>query len=227
MSLYKNRKCLLLPDYFLSRLKRTPLDFSIPVFASGWPFSFIQFATNYFLRFWCRCRHFVTGLVLLLTLLGGLNPAAIAQPASLGSTPHPGQPVLLQNEPLFYIQVRVGSFSPTARAREISNRIEKTALILPEPPPFRQNKSLDDFYVSYELNAFTETPAQIPKIYSDLHQNIQDCCNAAGIEILSPHYRAMRDGNVLAVPEVYWPKGYAPPGFRIVPLAPPEQDAST
>ncbi|MBE9139795.1 mechanosensitive ion channel family protein [Nodosilinea sp. LEGE 07088] len=103
---------------------------------------------------------------------------------------------------------------------------QKTALILPEPPPFVLQTSLDDFYVSYELNAYTETPAQIPKIYSDLHQNIQDCCNAAGIEILSPHYQAMRDGNVLAVPEVYWPKGYAPPGFRIVPLASPEQDTA-
>ncbi len=99
-----------------------------------------------------------------------------------------------------------------------------TELILVDPPPFVLQTSLDDFYVSYELNAYTETPEQIPRIYSDLHQNIQDICNESGFEILSPHYRAVRDGNTLAVPAGYWPKGYVPPGFRLVPIDPPEPE---
>ena len=64
-----------------------------------------------------------------------------------------------------------------------------TEHILEKPEPFVLQTSLDDFYVSYELNACTETPKLMPRIYSHLHQNIQDKCNEAGIEILSPHYR--------------------------------------
>lgn len=90
--------------------------------------------------------------------------------------------------------------------------------ILPNPAPFVLQTSLDDFYVSYELNAYTNQPAIMAKIYSELHQNIQDRCNEVGIEILSPHYRAVRDGNQNTIPEDYLPKDYTAPGFRISPL---------
>lgn len=90
-----------------------------------------------------------------------------------------------------------------------------TEHILEKPKPFVLQTSLDDFYVSYELNAYTEKPKLMPKIYSHLHQNIQDKCNEAGIEILSPHYRAARDGNQLAVPQEYWPEGYQVSSFRV------------
>ena len=53
------------------------------------------------------------------------------------------------------------------------------------------------------------------KIYSELHQNIQDKFNEAGVEIMSPHYSAVRDGNTTAIPEEYLPKGYSPRPFRI------------
>ena len=61
--------------------------------------------------------------------------------------------------------------------------------------PFVLQTSLDDWYVSYQLNAFTDAPHIMPKIYSELHANIQDRFNEAGVEIMSPHYRAIRDGN--------------------------------
>ncbi len=92
---------------------------------------------------------------------------------------------------------------------------QATENILIKPAPFVLQTSLDDFYVSYELNAYTEKPKLMPKIYSLLHQNIQDRCNEAGIEILSPHYRAARDGNQLAVPAEYWPEDYQVPSFRV------------
>ena len=65
-----------------------------------------------------------------------------------------------------------------------------TPHILSEPAPFILQTSLDDFYVSYELNAYTDRPLMMTGIYSQLHQNIQDKCNEADIEILSPHYSA-------------------------------------
>lgn len=93
-----------------------------------------------------------------------------------------------------------------------------TQHILQNPSPFILQTSLDDFYVSYELNAYTHQPATMAKIYSELHQNIQDKCNEAGIEVLSPHYRAVRDGNQNTIPENYLPSDYIAPGFRITTL---------
>lgn len=77
--------------------------------------------------------------------------------------------------------------------------------------PFVLITSLDDFYLSYELNAYLDPevsllePEKIPKIYSELHQNIKKYFENKDIEILSPHYEVQRerDGNILAVPEVH------------------------
>jgi small-conductance mechanosensitive channel len=73
--------------------------------------------------------------------------------------------------------------------------------ILSEPNPFVLQKSLDDFYVSYELKAYTNFPERLPRIYADLHQNIQDFCADAGIEIMSPHYTSLRDGTPSTIPQ--------------------------
>ena len=87
--------------------------------------------------------------------------------------------------------------------------------ILKDPKPFVLQTSLDDFYVSYTLKAFTKKPIHMGRIYSQLHQNIQDKCNESAIEILSPHYSAMRDGNQITIPSDYLPDDYQPPTFQI------------
>lgn len=92
---------------------------------------------------------------------------------------------------------------------------KSTTHLLWDPEPFVLQTSLDDFYVSYELNAFTHNPGIMARIYSELHQNIQDKCNEAGIEILSPHYSAVRDGSQITIPEDYLPQNYTAPGWRI------------
>jgi small-conductance mechanosensitive channel len=61
--------------------------------------------------------------------------------------------------------------------------------------------ALNDFFVSYQINAFTRTVDLMPFTYSALHQNIQDAFNAAGVEIMSPHYTSLRDGNATTIPE--------------------------
>ena len=94
---------------------------------------------------------------------------------------------------------------------------KSTTHLLSEPEPFVLQTSLDDFYVSYELNAFTHNPTIMARIYSELHQNLQDKCNEAGIEILSPHYSAVRDGSQITIPEDYLPKNYTTPGWGIFP----------
>jgi len=72
--------------------------------------------------------------------------------------------------------------------------------ILSNPKPFVLQKSLDDFYVAYELNGYTREVHHMSFIYSDLHANIQDVFAENGIEIMSPHYRALRDGDATTIP---------------------------
>ncbi len=91
----------------------------------------------------------------------------------------------------------------------------KTELILQNPKPFVLQTSLDDFYVSYQINAYSDEPNKQATIYSNLHQNIQDTCNERGIEILSPHYRAQRDGNMVTIPVNYLPDDYKSPQFGV------------
>ena len=91
----------------------------------------------------------------------------------------------------------------------------RTESVLPEPKPFVLQTSLDDFYVSYQINAYTREAGKQATIYSILHQNIQDVCNERGIEIMSPHYTAARDGNTTTIPSDYLPKDYKAPGFNI------------
>ncbi|MDP2686793.1 MAG: mechanosensitive ion channel [Aequorivita sp.] len=91
----------------------------------------------------------------------------------------------------------------------------RTELVLKEPQPFVLQTSLEDFYVAYQINAYVREANKQAKIYSDLHQNIQDVCNERGIEILSPHYRAARDGNATTIPSDYLPKDYEAPSFNV------------
>jgi len=91
----------------------------------------------------------------------------------------------------------------------------KTDLVLQEPKPFVLQTSLDDFYVSYEINAYIKESNKQAVIYSMLHQNIQDVCNERGIEIMSPHYRSARDGNASTIPARYLGKDYKAPSFNV------------
>jgi small-conductance mechanosensitive channel len=69
-----------------------------------------------------------------------------------------------------------------------------------EPKPFVLQTSLDDFYVAYEINAYTEIPNKMAALYSELHKNIQEEFKTAGIEIMSPHFSAIRDGSQVNIP---------------------------
>lgn len=91
----------------------------------------------------------------------------------------------------------------------------RTELVLKDPQPFVLQTSLEDFYVAYQINAYIREANKQATIYSNLHQNIQDVCNENGIEILSPHYRAARDGNQSTIPADYLPKDYEAPSFNV------------
>jgi len=112
--------------------------------------------------------------------------------------------------------VTIGYDVPWRKVHEmLLEAAKRTEMLLAEPKPFVLQTSLDDFYVSYELNAFTRESALQTKIYSDLHQNIQDSFNESGVEIMSPHYRAARDGNMTTIPTDYLPSDYVAPAFGV------------
>ena len=73
--------------------------------------------------------------------------------------------------------------------------------VIDDPRPFVLETSLSDWYPVYQINAYIREADKLAQIYSDLHQTIQDRFNEAGIEIMSPHYMAMRDGNESTIPK--------------------------
>lgn len=73
--------------------------------------------------------------------------------------------------------------------------------VLDDPRPFVLETSLSDWYPVYQVNAYIKEADKMAQIYSDLYQNIQDRFNEAGVEIMSPHYMAVRDGNETTIPK--------------------------
>ena len=92
--------------------------------------------------------------------------------------------------------------------------------VMADPAPFVWQTALNDFYVTYEINAYTEDPAAMPEMYAALHARIQDAFYAAGVEIMSPHYASLRDGNTVAIPESSRPPGYRAPAHRVERVGP-------
>jgi small-conductance mechanosensitive channel len=92
---------------------------------------------------------------------------------------------------------------------------EATEGVLSSQKPFVLQTALNDFNVSYQINAYTANSTQMAVIYSGLYQNIQDKFNEAGVEIMSPNYLALRDGNHVQMPDSYVPEGYKKPGFKV------------
>nr|WP_289620757.1 mechanosensitive ion channel family protein [Bacteroides intestinalis] len=73
--------------------------------------------------------------------------------------------------------------------------------VMDDPRPFVLETSLQDYYPVYQVNAYIKDANQLAQVYSDLHQNIQDRFNEEGIEIMSPHYIATRDGSETTIPK--------------------------
>ncbi|MCA9801537.1 MAG: mechanosensitive ion channel [Cyanobacteria bacterium HKST-UBA02] len=90
-----------------------------------------------------------------------------------------------------------------------------TEHILEHPEPFVWQTSLGDYSVTYEINAYTNKPGSMAGIYAELHRNIQDRLHDAGIEILSPAYQAVRDGNKVTIPASRLPEDYRQPSFQV------------
>ncbi len=65
---------------------------------------------------------------------------------------------------------------------------DRTAGLLKDPVPFVRQKSLGDFAVVYELNAYCNNPLEMRALYSAMHQSILDVFNEYGVQIMTPAY---------------------------------------
>ena len=103
---------------------------------------------------------------------------------------------------IIHSEVTIGYDAPWRKVHQLLiDAALNTPGVIDDPRPFVLETSLSDWYPVYQINAYTRDADRLPQIYSNLHQNIQDYFNEAGIEIMSPHYMAMRDGNETTIPK--------------------------
>ena len=95
---------------------------------------------------------------------------------------------------------------------------ERTPGLLEEPRPFVHQKALGDFAVTYELNAYCDTPHGMAQLYTAMHQNVLDIFNEYGVQIMTPNYEG--DPEIpKVVPREKWYDAPAP-DTRARPLTP-------
>ena len=98
----------------------------------------------------------------------------------------------------------------------------RTTGLRQEPPPFVLQKALGDFCVTYEINAYCDTPSGMAAFYSALHANILDVFNEYGVQIMTPAYEGdPKQPKIL--PKDQW---YAEPARRPEHAEPPLASSS-
>ncbi|HEY6413967.1 MAG TPA: mechanosensitive ion channel family protein [Edaphobacter sp.] len=167
----------------------------------------------------------VTEKTLLATQIRTIKNVFVAVPNSLvlsshvvnfSRSPH-NQPLIL------HVTIGIGYEIPWRQVHTLLiAAASNVSGILSDPAPFVLQIDLEDFCGSYQINAYTREPSRMSRIYSELRQNIQDEFNKAGIEIMTPHYSALRDGNAAAIPSAFLPPDYEPSPFRVSSSDPPK-----
>lgn len=102
---------------------------------------------------------------------------------------------------IIHTNITMGYDIPWQRVHELAlAAAAKVEWLESTPAPFVLQSSLDDFYVTYQVNAYTKSPNLQALIYSEFHKHLLDEFHAADIELLSPHFRAVRDGSSREMP---------------------------
>ena len=116
---------------------------------------------------------------------------------------------------IIHSTVTIGYDVPWRQVHQLLiNAARQTTGVLPEPKPFVLETELSDYYPCYQINAYIKDADKLGDIYSDLHQNIQDVFNEAGVEIMSPHYFAGRDGSASTIPTAPYPDDWVEPSKK-------------
>ncbi|MEH0164519.1 mechanosensitive ion channel family protein [Paucibacter sp. JuS9] len=102
---------------------------------------------------------------------------------------------------LLSTQVTIGYDAPWRQVHQLlESAARATEGLRAEPAPRVFQRALSDFYVEYELIVSIDRPIERVAVLSRLHAAIQDAFNAAGVQIMSPHFRSQPEQPVLAPP---------------------------
>jgi len=103
---------------------------------------------------------------------------------------------------IVHTKVTIGYDMPWQQIRQLLiDAAKATKGLRQHPEPFVLVTTLDDFYVEYEVNAYTTQYEQLPVIYSELHHHILDEFHSHGVEIMSPHIFAHRSDLETQIPK--------------------------
>jgi len=155
----------------------------------------------------------VTRIRLLVTHLKSFKNEEVVFPNALILNSHVTNFSSLAREQglILHTAVTIGYSTPWRQVHAfLLQAAERTPGLLRSPPPFVLQSALDDFYVRYELNAYTDAPQEMMNIYSELHQNIQDAFNEFEVQIMSPHY-VFDPRSPAVVPKSRWYEAPAKP----------------
>lgn len=95
---------------------------------------------------------------------------------------------------ILYTTVTIGYDTPWTQVHKmLIEAAERCPLISQAKRPFVLQTALNDYHISYQLNAFTENEDKIPGAYSELHQNIQEVFAENRVEIMSPGFTVLRN----------------------------------
>ena len=104
---------------------------------------------------------------------------------------------------LVHTTVGIGYEEPPAKIKAmLIEAARRTPGLKKSPAPFVLWTQLGDYAISYEINGFTSRGASLPKIMSDLHENIVKIFNANRTQIMTPSYIA--DTEMPKVPSETW-----------------------
>lgn len=141
------------------------------------------------------------------------NAVVLSTPIINYSTDAPGPGLIL------HTSVTISYKVPNEKIIDLLiSAANETKNIKSDPPSFVLMTKLNDSFITYEINAYTDKPTLMQNTYSELHRNIHNKFNEGGVEIMSPHYTAIRDGNTVQIPDKYVEEDYTPPVFRITPI---------
>ena len=93
---------------------------------------------------------------------------------------------------------------------------ERTSGLVKEPQPFVLQKSLGDFAITYELNAYCDNPHAMAQLYTAMHQNVLDVFNEHGVQIMTPAYEGDPE-KPKVVPKDQWYQAPATPAETLGP----------
>jgi small-conductance mechanosensitive channel len=91
---------------------------------------------------------------------------------------------------ILHADVTMGYAIPWQQVHEILlTAAANTPNVLKKPKPYVLQTALWDYYAHYEINVFVKAVDKVPRIYSDLYENLQNGFKAANIDLTAPSYQ--------------------------------------